>query len=135
MLALALCGCAAAHSGVEVDSILTSYTKDGYVFVRLTDSSRNLTGWGQASYVVVARHFSKLSVKNKRPNGVPWTRVPAAPGFAGPNGRCHPAACCTLRIALQVQQRAHRPHEHLRGQGRSVPHEGDEGVRLGFRCR
>ena len=43
---LALYGFASAS--VEVDSILTSYTSDGYVFVRLT--AGNATGWGQASY-------------------------------------------------------------------------------------
>ena len=45
---LALCGCVAA-SGVEVDSIMTSITKDGNVLVRLTTKD-NATGWGQASY-------------------------------------------------------------------------------------
>ena len=46
--AFAMCGFAAA-SGVEVASIQTSYTKDGYVFVRLTTKD-NVTQWGQSSY-------------------------------------------------------------------------------------
>ena len=48
VLALALCGGVAA-TGVEIASVQTSYTKDGYVFVALTTKD-NVTGWGQSSY-------------------------------------------------------------------------------------
>lgn len=47
---LFLSGCVGlVAASVEVQSIQTSYTKDGYVFVRLTTKD-NVTGWGQSSY-------------------------------------------------------------------------------------
>ena len=42
---------AATTSAVTIDSITTSYTKDGYVFVQVADKDKpDIVGWGEASY-------------------------------------------------------------------------------------